>query len=244
VQTADGRTVAGIVAQKTETHLVLRDQNDELLRIALADIERQANSPLSLMPEDTVKSLRRDELVDLVRFLSELGKTGGLVVPRTPTVRRWQALTQTPAVNDYVRHNGVASAAGDDPALVWAPAYSLVEGDLPLDGLPWQGGVDGHNYQYLRFELKVTAAGRIGLRVNDPAGLRLWIRPSDKRPDAKPSEVKPEAKPGEPAVVDLPSGIHIFTLASESQERKMKPLRIELVELPGSAGKAEVVLGK
>ncbi len=243
VQTTDGRTVAGVVVQKTETHLLLRDQNDALLKIAVADIEQQANSPLSLMPEDTVKSLRRDELVDLVRFLSELGKTGGLVVPRTPTVRRWQALRQTPAVNDFVRHNGVASAAGDDPALVWAPAYSLVEGDLPLEELPWQGGVDGHNYQYLRFEIKVTAAGRVGLRFNDPTGLRLWGRSSDGKP-AKPSLVKLAAKPGEPTAVDVAAGVHVFTLASESEKRKMKPLRIELVELPGSAGKAELVLGK
>jgi putative heme-binding domain-containing protein len=245
VQTGDGRTLAGIVVQKTETHLVLRDQNDELVKIAVADIDRQANSPLSLMPEGTVKSLRRDELVDLVRFLSELGKTGGLVVPRTPTVRTWRALTQSDAVNDYVRHKGVASPAVDDPVLAWSAAYSLVSGDLPLDGLPWQGGVDGHNYQYLRFEIKVSAAGRVGLRLNDPAGLRLWTRPSDGKPTGvKPVEMKLEAKPGEPTVVDLGAGVHVFTLASESQGRKMKPLRIELIELPGSPGRAEVVLGK
>jgi putative heme-binding domain-containing protein len=250
VQTGDGRTVAGVVVQKTETHLVLRDQNDELVKIAVADIDRQANSPLSLMPEGTVKSLRRDELVDLVRFLSELGKTGGLVVPRTPMVRRWQVLPRTDAVNDHVRHNGVASPAGDHPALQWTPAYSLVSGELPLEGLPWQGGIDNRSYQYLRFEIKVTAAGRIGLRFNDPSGLRLWTRPSEsKTVEGKPAdsaavEIALNTKSGELTTLNLGAGLHTFTIASASQERKMKPLRIELTELADSSGRAEAVLGK
>jgi hypothetical protein len=109
--------------------------------------------------------------------------------------------------------------------------------------LPWQGSVNGHAYQYLRFEIKVTAAGRVGLRFNDPTGLRLWTRPSEDKA-AKPREVSVAATTGEATAVDLAAGVHVFTLASESQERKMKPLRIELAELPGAAGKAEVVLGK
>ena len=83
----------------------------------------------------------------------------------------------------------------------------------------------------------------MGLRLNDSTGLRLWARPSERKTD-KPSLVKLAAKPGEPTAVDLAAGVHVFTLASESQERKMTPLRIELVELAGSAGKAELVLGK
>src|SRR5262249_52708945 len=153
------------------------------------------------------KALRRDELVDLVRFLSELGKTGGLVVPRTPTVRRWRALAQTDAVNDYVRFHGVGSAAVDNAQLVWSPAYSLVEGNLPLEGLPWQGGVDGKNYQYLRFEVKVTAAGRIGLKLNDPTGLRLWSRfANEKKSDGKADELKLPTKPGDPIVFEATAG--------------------------------------
>ena len=47
------------------------------------------------MPEGLADPLTRGELVDLVRFLSELGKVGPYSVSKARLVRRWQALEPT-----------------------------------------------------------------------------------------------------------------------------------------------------
>jgi len=55
---------------------VLRSAEDKLVTIAKANIEQIKDSTRSLMPDGATDSLTRAELVDLVRFLSELGKVG------------------------------------------------------------------------------------------------------------------------------------------------------------------------
>ena len=54
--------------------VVLRDAKDQLAHLRPDEIDEMEVSLLSLMPEGLTKSLRRDELVDLVRFLSALGR--------------------------------------------------------------------------------------------------------------------------------------------------------------------------
>ena len=48
------------------------------------------------MPAGLTDTLTRDELVDLVRFLSELGKIGPYSVGQARVVRRWQVLQPPP----------------------------------------------------------------------------------------------------------------------------------------------------
>ena len=73
VLTADGRVVTGIPISRGDTELVLRDANDKEVRIPTADVEEESPGT-SLMPAGLVDTLSRDELADLVRYLSELGR--------------------------------------------------------------------------------------------------------------------------------------------------------------------------
>jgi putative heme-binding domain-containing protein len=73
VQTADGLVVTGIPVSRTDEELVLRDATDKQITIRVADIDEESPGT-SLMPAGLVDSLSREELADLVRYLSELGK--------------------------------------------------------------------------------------------------------------------------------------------------------------------------
>ena len=87
------------------------------------------------MPDGTVDSLTKTELVHLVRFLSELGKVGKFSVGKEQVVRRWQSLIFSPQANRRLNRTSFDTAAGDDPLLQWESRYSTVAGVLPLEEL-------------------------------------------------------------------------------------------------------------
>ena len=89
----------------------------------------------SLMPDGLTDVLTRGELLDLVRFLSELGKVGPYSVSKARLVRRWQALDATPEARQTLQSSG-GGATLDAPSLRWEPAYSTVAGVLPLEDVP------------------------------------------------------------------------------------------------------------
>jgi putative heme-binding domain-containing protein len=73
VITTDGRIITGILQQQTATQIRIRDAQNNLLAISTDDIEEIEPSKLSVMPSGLTEILTRDELVDLVRYLSTLG---------------------------------------------------------------------------------------------------------------------------------------------------------------------------
>ena len=89
------------------------------------------------MPVGLADGLTHQELVDLVRFLSEFGKVGPYSVTRTPVARRWQTLIATPATKTLLRGEaGLVRVVGDDPNLAWESDYARIAGPLPVDDLP------------------------------------------------------------------------------------------------------------
>jgi putative heme-binding domain-containing protein len=69
VTTQAGRVITGIVKRETETALVLRTQNEEVV-ISKADIDSRTSSNVSLMPEGIFQGLRIEEVRDLVAYLT------------------------------------------------------------------------------------------------------------------------------------------------------------------------------
>jgi putative heme-binding domain-containing protein len=73
VQTAAGQVLTGIQVSRSDEELVLRDATGKEVPIRVADIEEEAVGT-TLMPAGLIDSLSREELADLVRYLSELGR--------------------------------------------------------------------------------------------------------------------------------------------------------------------------
>src|SRR5439155_2775252 len=234
VATKDGKLHTGIKVRETNTELILRNADDKEISVPLNSIEERGNGG-SLMPEGLADPLTRGEIVDLVRFLSEVGKVGRYSVSKARLVRRWQVLEPTPSAYGLLLRTSFASATGDDPSLTWTPSYSKVSGTLPLDDLPrFQAPTFVNNEKrpvgFARFQLDVSTAGKAKLVLNSPAGVTLWL-------DGTPVDAK------EQIILDLSAGLHTVTMAVDMSQRR-EELRCELDDLAGSAARVRVVGGK
>jgi putative heme-binding domain-containing protein len=239
VSTKDGRFFTGIKIRETNTEVILRNAEDREQAVPLKDIEDRTPSG-SLMPEGLVDNLTRAELVDLVRFLTELGKVGPYSVGRERVVRRWQVLSDSP---ENRRHVGAAGfterSAGRvtvkppfaDPTLAWSTGYSMINGNLPLESLiRIQTSQDASPQGVVRFQLDVSAAGSVTLLLNSAMGLNLWL---DELP----------IKASDQLLLDLKPGLHNLTFTVDLSQRK-DGLRCVLEDSQSSSARARIVSGK
>jgi putative heme-binding domain-containing protein len=79
VETTKGLSLAGLLVEETPTSLTLRDGNGKDTKIDKKEIESRTKGPKSLMPEDLVKTMTEDQLVDMVAYLFDL-KTPALAL--------------------------------------------------------------------------------------------------------------------------------------------------------------------
>jgi putative heme-binding domain-containing protein len=231
VSTSTGRQYTGIKVRQTKTELVLRTAEDKEVAIPIKDIEEQMPGG-SLMPEGLTDALTRSELLDLVRFLSELGKVGPYAVGKARLVRRWQTLEATPENAQLLAREGIGAAAKRKAAsLAWGPAYSTVAGLLSPGDLPAIAGVPGTGrVAVVGCQLEATTGGPVRLHLNGAQGLTLWL-------DGKPVE------PRETLELNLTSGLHSLTVAIDLGRRK-EPLRCEVEDVPGSPARVNPLGGK
>jgi putative heme-binding domain-containing protein len=227
VETGDGQTRSGVKVRENQQELVIRDAEDREISIPKADKPDIKNGK-SLMPEGLTDSLTDQEFIDLVRFLSELGKGDYLAQPGK-VVRRWEGVLPVQPLFTVVTRDRVGAVA-TNKELKWAPAYSAVKGDLPLDDMPrWKIG-QGPDQSVVRFQLDVTTAGKAKLVVPDTTGLELWL-------DGTPLST------GKEIPLDLTAGVRTVTVHVKLDERKT-PLRVELGEVKDSTARVSIVGGK
>jgi putative heme-binding domain-containing protein len=230
VQTTDGRVYHGIVADKDDRRLVLREASGERRTIPADEIEDQKDGG-SLMPKGLVNLLTRAEFLDLLRFLSELGKPGPYAIHTTPTLQRWRVLKPVPAsLTKAVPDADIfrTDVLGADPSH-WLPSYASVPGFLDLGELCQEvGGA----VLYLRGEVNVTAGGAVEFRLNDRAGVNGWI---DDQPIASTTSA---------LTAELAPGIHVLTLRVDTTVRMGVPLKVEVVKPEGAVTEFTVVGGR
>jgi putative heme-binding domain-containing protein len=231
VATDDGRILTGIKARQTESELVLRDADDREMAIPLRAIEEQKPAG-SIMPVGLADSITRGELLDLVRFLSELGKVDShFSVGRARVARRWEAAESTGQPGDALGMSAKDVVTGSDPRLRSRPVYSQVSGTLPMaDVSPIALRSSGLSLGFVRCQIEVTTAGPVKLLLNSSVRLELWI---DKTRFDCQNVMTP----------DLASGVHTITFAIDLAQRH-EGLRLEIEDAPGSAARAQMVGGK
>jgi len=225
VQTDDGKVITGVKVRQTDTDLLLRDVEDREITIPLKKIEEQAPGT-SLMPVGLVDKLTRSELIDLVRFLSELGKPGPYAAVTARVVRRWETLQPTNDSYTRMYRTSDTQVIADDRGLNWLPVYSSVAGSMPISDIldftmKERLGEAARKVGFLRCRVNVTTAGVVGLAISDGSGLQLWV-------DGKPVDVREKLE------LPLTMGEHVITVSVNLLTRKV-PVRLELIDVPGSA---------
>jgi putative heme-binding domain-containing protein len=230
VTTLDGKVYVGIKTREADGKLYLRTSEDTEIGIAEKDIDDRAQSR-SLMPDGLADQLTRQELVDLVRFLSELGKVGPYAPNKARLVRRWQVIEPTRENIIQIQRARAAAVVENPDAFAWSSTYSKANGEFPLESLPrlvvWQGS---EPFGLVRGHLDVTTGGPVKLKVSGASGLTLWV-------GSTPVEMKDET------VVDLKPGLLPITFAVDLNKRK-DPLRVELEDVAGSPARVNIVNGK
>jgi putative heme-binding domain-containing protein len=221
---SDGLITSGVRVRETTSELVLRDAEDREVTIPVDAIEARKEGG-SIMPVGLADELTRGELVDLVRFLSELGKVGPYAVGNARMARRWQALLPGSEATAALATDA-GNPARDNSGLRWTAVYSRVSGDLPLAAIAAIERRGEPPARLVRCELDVAAAGKAELLLRGPVE-KLWLDGA-------------AVSPAERISVDLSPGLHVLTLVvGESSDEN---LRLELAD--GSAAQAQFVGGK
>jgi len=228
VTTKDDEILAGILVRKTDKDLLLRTSDDREIAIPLNQIAQQKDAP-SLMPAGLIDGLTRDEFVDLIAFMSKLGKDGAYNVSKARLIRTWRTPIATDASNDAFRHKGVEIAPKEDAAVMWTPLYSVVNGAAPWNETTkmW---MSGPRYGLLRAQLNITTAGKIAIKPSTVEGTKLWV-------GTTPADVSATT------TLDLPIGTHTLTFAI-LEGKHANGFTVELVDVEGSPARAQVVGGK
>jgi putative heme-binding domain-containing protein len=131
VTTNDGRELNGMITQETATEVLLRDAANVVTSIPVNAITKRT-SVGSLMPAGLLDTLLPDERLDLVNFLSQLGKPGAYDASKGGVARIWRLY----AVNSRNEHIGAQRVtAGDFSLQDWTSVSTRVDGTLPAEAL-------------------------------------------------------------------------------------------------------------
>jgi len=77
VITTEGETITGLLVEKTDSQIVLRDANNLLVAIPISEVDQYANRSQSMMPAGQLNQLTsRQQFLDLVKYLIEI-RDGG-----------------------------------------------------------------------------------------------------------------------------------------------------------------------
>jgi putative heme-binding domain-containing protein len=175
IEKENGELYSGIKVSESDTELLLRDATSKEVRIPIDTIIARDDGG-SLMPTGLADSLLEDEFLDLVRFLSELGRTPAFSANTDRTVRTWRVLSSTDEARDFLYEEQPEAAVHPHEVLSWVQAYGNVDGAIPLNVLPkiqhryWKTA-----YSFLKFAFDTTQEGQAAITVTPQNGARLWV---------------------------------------------------------------------
>ncbi len=226
----NNEVVTGFLSAVSDAALTIRDATGKLTQVPKDQVAKQENVPISLMPLGLMASLRHDEFVDLVRFLSELGKEGDYKLKGEQLIRRWRVLNYADALQAPINQDGWRTLGQPHADFPWTPAYSQVSGRLPGTDIPkFQAFI--HKMSATQCEIEATTAGSLGLRVNDATAMHLFI--GDKEVALEKNQ----------AVFPVTVGKHTLTIAWDHSQRSADFLTAELFEPATQAAHAQPVGG-
>lgn len=208
VATDEGQVFTGIPARESETELVLRTAEAKTISIPKGSID-ESKTGGSLMPTDAVDALSSQEMLDLVRYLAELGKPGPFGPKEMLVARKWKLL-------------GPLAASEREPI-----TKQILEGSA--NKLDWRESLTTNDgWVYLR-EFALTADrpaffATTTITVQSPGKFRLLLQPGAKAEywlDNAPLNAKAEGDEST-ADVELAAGEHTLLV------------RVDLAKIPNT----------
>ena len=172
----NGDAFAGGILSETDSELVIRDLTGKHNRVAKSDIATQIISPVSLMPVGLTSPLREDEFVDLVRFMTELGKEGRYKTKSNRFARQWEVLPENSPNPGTVHHYGAKMFTQEFSGYKWEPFYAMVGGGIPAKEVPVALKRRVDQYQVMRTHIEITKPGKHKIRLQgDLSQMNLFL---------------------------------------------------------------------
>lgn len=252
--TTDGRILQGIIVDESEESIRLKDADGKEFTVPASEVEERKRGG-SLMPKGLPKLMTRQEFVDLIRFLSEMGKPGAYQRTTAATIQRWRVLTQPPAeLASPAPDNQVIQAVLNAPEASWSTIYAYFDGTVPIDELLGKFATPPET-MYLQGEIEVTGRGQSRLDLGKPDGLSAWLGetpirltagnpPAQAQVDAaKKDRIAAQAKQA-PGQLLLPIGRHRITIRIDRKGFDRQTLRAELAPVEFGQAILTVIGGK
>ncbi|MBL9117992.1 MAG: hypothetical protein JNJ83_23490 [Verrucomicrobiaceae bacterium] len=221
VTTKDNQIISGGLVTDGAEELVIRDPANQIRKVAKSNVASKAISPASMMPPGLTASLRQDEFIDLVRFLSELGREGAYKISPKRYVRSWKGMgPMDQATIDHIRHVGLHALNNKADKYPWQPIYSTVDGKLPLTELPVPVKMYPWFPKIAQFGLKLDSPGKVKLALSETKGVIIVVD------ETQVQELTT------PLVLDLKQGEHTVTLlvTRENEPLQNSGVSVEIVE--------------
>ena len=221
VTTKDGKVVSGGMVTDGAEEIVIRDPANQMITLAKSNVASKQISPASMMPPGLTASLREDEFVDLVRFMSELGREGDYKTPANRYVRNWRVMgAMTQDTVDHIRHVGLHALHDVKHPYPWEVRFSAVDGSLPLNETVAAAKMYPWFPKIARFGLKLEAAGKVKLGLSETKGVVMVVN------DAQVQELKPEME------LDLKAGSNLISLliTRDNPTLQEQSIRVEILE--------------
>ncbi len=221
----NGAVLVGTVQRRSITEIVLRDAQDTVQTIPMSSVQEISPNTVSLMPSGLTAGVQRDELVDLIKFLSVLGRDERFRLSARREVRHWEVLLDSELARKWLAGSGGLQGALGDVQTAWQPVFGTVGGQLPLADIP-ELRVGKKRVGLLRFQVEVSQPGPVDFRVTNQQGLTMWVG----------HPLRP-VRPGN--AVELESGPQTVAVQVDLEVRQ-DPVQIELVDVPGSGARARL----
>lgn len=175
ILTDDGRVTSGIPIGRSDSVVRLRLADGKEVEIQTDSIDDEQPGK-SLMPAGLIDSLTKDELVDLVAFLTALGRDPAYTVSTDLLIRNFETLTFSPDANRVLNRTSTDAVASDNAAFSWRPVTTRVNGTLPVEELDrFKQHSTTPFLSFVRFEI-VVPEGQGSPTIEMPTGsVDLWL---------------------------------------------------------------------
>ena len=224
----DGKVLNGVVVDRDDNRVLIRDSQGKTVTVATADIEAEKEGK-SQMPQGLTKFLTQDEVIDLAKFISELGKPGPYAIRKIPSMQRWQVMKDPPSelTSDIPHLENIRELVLNSQPEQWSSAYCQVSGALPLAEL--RVG-DVPLVLILQSEVQVNEVGKLSFELKTSEKFQVWL-------DDQPMDSKTQFE------ASLDPGRHKLTLRLEVGSGENPELKVEVSKSPDSTVQFEVVGG-
>jgi putative heme-binding domain-containing protein len=176
VETKDGQTLSGTVVRESGAELVLRGTANQELVIAKSNIESRNQASASLMPAGLLDPLDETEQLDLVAFLSRLGKPGEFDASKGGVARKWRLAN----IVHTDQQNGQADWMWKTPLQNkrWTEVLSRVNGDLTrtlMENATKANMWSSKIAVLASTEVQLAQPGTVRFQLTASKGAELWV---------------------------------------------------------------------